>query len=196
LANDGIFPFFIVTEMPVGVAGLIVAAIFAASQSTVSSSLNSFATAYTTDFHRRWRPETSDGRALVIARRATLLIGLLGIALAMFLANLNDVRSLWETFLAILGLFGGTVSGLFALGIFTRRAHGLGALLGALGSVTLVVCVYLFGWMSFWLYSAIGVCSCCLGGYFLSLILPGTARTQGLTIYSMQLAPKSKSGTK
>ncbi len=66
ISNDAIFPFFVVYEMPVGVAGLIVAGLFAAAQSSASSSMNSVATALVTDFHKRLRPGSSDKTNLLI----------------------------------------------------------------------------------------------------------------------------------
>ena len=89
LQNDAIFPLFIVREMPVGVAGLIVAAIFAAAQSTLSSSLNSVATVYVTDFHRRFLPETTEANFLRVARWITVLVGVMGIACALWVAQAN-----------------------------------------------------------------------------------------------------------
>ena len=171
IANDGIFPFFVVQELPVGLAGLIVAAVFAASQSTVSSSLNSLATAVVTDFYRRFQPQASDQRALRLARFITLIAGLIGIGLAILLASLGEIRSLWEIFIAVLGLFGGSVSGLFFLGMFTTRTHGTGAMVGALASVAVVMWMFFSGGL-FWWYSVAGVFVCVFVGYTVSLVGP------------------------
>ena len=184
IANDGIFPYFVVSELPTGLAGLIFAGVFAASQSTVSSSLNSFSTAYVTDFHRRFRPQTDDRSALQLARWITLAVGVLGIALAIVLALVGDIRSLWETFMAVLGLFGGSVSGLFLLGIFTRRVHGAAAMVGAILAVVIVFLLFIKG-VSFWWFSIAGVSSCVTLGYLASFLIPGTARFEHLTLYSM-----------
>jgi Na+/proline symporter len=184
--TDGIFPLFIVNELPAGVAGLIVAGIFAAAQSTLAGSLNSVATVWVTDFHRRLKPHAADGDCLKLARWTTALVGLLGTAVAVVLAK-ADVRSLWEAFIAVIGLFGGTVSGLFLLGIFSRRAHGTGALVGALGSAALVGFVYFHKLTSIWLYSLVGVLSCVLLGWLASLLLPGPRTPpDGLTIHTLQ----------
>jgi SSS family solute:Na+ symporter len=183
--TDGIFPLFIVNEMPVGVAGLIVAGIFAAAQSTLAGSLNSVATAYVTDFHRRLRPQTTDAACLRLARWVTALVGLVGTGMAIVLAK-ADVRSLWETFIAIIGLFGGTISGLFLLGVFSRRAHGTGALVGALGSAVLVGFVYFNRLTVFWLYSLIGVVGCVALGWLASRLLPGPRTApEGTTVHSL-----------
>lgn len=183
IANDGIFPFFVVNELPAGLAGLIIAAVFAASQSTISSSLNSLATAVVTDFYTRFRPNASDESALRLARNITLLAGVIGIGLAMVLANLENVRSLWEVFLGVLGLFGGSVSGLFVLGMFTTRANGAGAIAGALASVTVVMALFLNG-VLFWWYSVAGVSVCVTIGYLVSLAIPTPPRADGLTVFT------------
>jgi SSS family transporter len=184
--TDGIFPLFIVNELPAGVAGLIVAGIFAAAQSTLAGSLNSVATVWVTDFHLRLRPQTSDADCLKLARWVTAIVGLVGTAMAIVLAK-ADVRSLWEAFLAVVGLFGGTISGLFLLGVFSRRAHGAGALVGGLASVVLVGCVYFLQLTSIWLYALIGAVSCVLLGWLASLVLPGPRIAPvGLTIHTLK----------
>ncbi len=172
--TDSIFPLFIVRELPAGVAGLIVAGIFAAAQSTLSSSLNSMATAYVTDFHRRVRPQATDQACLKLAKWLTGVIGLAGTGIALVLAQ-ADIRSLWETFLEVIGLFGGTISGLFVLGIFFRRANGAGELAGALASALCVGLVWYTKLTVFWVFPVIGVSVCVLTGWLASLMLPRPA---------------------
>lgn len=185
---DGIFPLFIVNELPAGVAGLIVAGIFAAAQSTLAGSLNSIATVWVTDFHRRLRPRTSDAACLKLARWVTALVGGVGTGIAVVLAQV-EVRSLWETFIAVIGLFGGTISGLFLLGVFSRRAHGTGALVGAIASALVVGYTYVNNLTVFWLYSVIGVASCVILGWVASLLLPGPRMApDGLTVYTRKRA--------
>jgi SSS family transporter len=176
--TDAIFPLFIVRELPAGVAGLVVAGIFAAAQSTLASSLNSVATAYVTDFHRRLRPGLPDRSYLSLARWLTALVGAAGTVAALVLAS-SDVRSLWEAFLTVIGLFGGTISGLFVLGMFSTRAHGRGALVGAFVSAALVWWVSAARLASFWCFPIVGVTSCATVGWAASLVLsgPGPAPT-------------------
>ncbi|MBL8890393.1 MAG: sodium/solute symporter [Planctomycetaceae bacterium] len=186
LENDSVFPQFIVRQMPAGVAGLIIAAIFAASQSTISSSLNSLATAYTVDFQRRFSPQMSEESELRVARWATLAAGVLGIALAIFLAKSGVPKSLWETFLTVVGLFSGAISGLFVLGIFSRSANGRGAMVGGLFSVALVLMVYLTNATTFWLFSVIGVTSCVGIGWLASKFFSQENVDKKLTIYGLR----------
>jgi len=129
--NDGILPFFILQNLPVGVAGLIVAGIFAAAQSTISSSLNSVATAFVTDFHARvFRPDSSDRQRLQVARNVVILLGVIGIVIASWIAA-TGMKSAFDAFNTFIGMALGPVGGMFFLGVFTKRPSGYCALAGA-----------------------------------------------------------------
>lgn len=183
LATDAVFPWFIVQQLPVGIAGLVVAALFAAAQSTVSSSMHSMATALIVDFYRPFRPRSDDARRLRLARILIVALGTLGTAVALVLAT-YDIRSLYDTFLTLLSLLGGSLAGIFALGVFTRRAHGSGVLLGGALSAALVLAVRSWTGVHFFLYAAAGLSSCVVLGYLASLALSAPARNlAGLTIY-------------
>lgn len=183
LRNDAIFPFFIIGELPVGVAGLVVAGIFAAAQSTLASSMNSIATAYVTDFHRRLRPGLSDQGYLREARVATVVVGLTGTSIALVMAG-RDIRSVYSTFLEVLGLLGGPLSGLFVLGIFSRRATGRGALAGACISAMVVFGIRMTHPVNVYAYAPIGVASCVALGWLISFSGPADSRRlDGLTIH-------------
>lgn len=185
MTDDAVFPLFIVRELPAGIAGLVIAGVFAAAQSTISSSLNSVATCYVTDFHRKWFPLQNDAALLRTARYATVLVGAGGTLAALVLATSN-VRSLWEAFLEILSLFGGTLSGLFALGIFTRRANGTGALVGAAASAAVVIAVKLFTPLHFFTYAPIGIAVVLVVGWLASILVPAPPKPlEGLTIHSL-----------
>lgn len=140
--NDGILPFFILQNLPVGLAGLIVAGIFAAAQSTISSSLNSVATAFVTDFHARvLRPASSDGQRLQVARNVVILLGIIGIALASWIAA-TGMKSAFDAFNTFIGMALGPVGGMFFLGVFTKRPTGFCALAGALVGFLAVVSLH------------------------------------------------------
>lgn len=187
---DAVFPQFIARELPVGVAGLVVAGIFAAAQSTISSSMNSVATAAVTDFYVRLAPASDERRRLLVARVCTGLAGVIGTAGALLLATM-DVRSLWDLFLTLLGLTGGAMAGLFALGIFSRSANGHGALIGACAAV---IVVYTIRWQTdvhFALYAAIGIFTTCIVGSATSRLFPHADKDiDGLTWYSLHPAPE------
>ncbi len=170
---DAILPFFILGQLPAGVAGLLIAAIFAAAQSTVSSSLNSVATAYVTDFHTRlFRPRGGDRARLKVARVAVVAVGSLGITVAIVMAK-SEMESAFKTFNSLIGLAAGALGGLFALGVFNRRATALGAAVGAVSGFATVVTLYLAkAPVTGLLYALIGFAVCFLVGSVVSLATP------------------------
>jgi Na+/proline symporter len=185
--SDAIFPFFMVHELPPGVAGFVVAGIFAAAQPT--SGLNSTATAFVTDVYARFTPSASDRDRLRIGRVVTVVTGILGIAAALVLAR-YPVESLWELFLNVLGLTTGMLAGLFALGILTRRASGTGALLGVGVTATVLFLIHRHTRLYPLLYGGVAVLTCFLAGYALSLLAPaGRKPLEGLTVHTMKRRP-------
>ena len=184
MPNDAVFPLFIVRELPAGVAGIVIAGLFAAAQSTISSSLNSISTCLVTDFLRRLRPDLSDAHYLNVARWSTVVVGLLGTGLALVLATWN-IKTMYDIFLEILALFGGTLAGIFALGIFTRRATGPGALVGIVASAALVLLLKFTLSLTFFSYAPLGLSTCMMVGYFSSFVLPSAPKDlTNLTIYT------------
>ncbi|MFS4417440.1 sodium:solute symporter family transporter [Maribacter sp. 2307ULW6-5] len=167
--NDSIFPWYIVRELPVGVSGLLVAGIFSAAMSSISSSLNSVSTAYCNDFHQHFRPATKDVALLKIARIATVLTGVLGVLLALWMAN-SSIKSLWDEFYKFLGLFTGGLGGMFLLGMLTKRANGTGTLLGLVVSALLIWYISVYTEINFLMYAFFGVTSCFVFGYGFSLV--------------------------
>jgi len=182
IKTDAIYPLFMVRELPAGLAGLVVAGIFAAAQPT--SNLNSMATAFVTDFYRRTRPDASDDVVLRLAQRLTVLFGVMGTGAALGIAALR-MESAWDWFFQLIGLTGAALAGLFALGIFTRRANGAGALVGAAASVIVLAWVWYGGKAHLLLFGGIGIVVCFVVGYVTSLILPGEHKPlEGLTIFT------------
>ncbi len=185
LSTDAIFPLFIAMELPAGITGLVVAGLFAAAMSTLDSSMNSVATALVTDFYRRFRPNAPDRRCLNLARWLTVFLGVAGVGTALWMAN-SGIKSLWDAFITILGLTGGALAGMFILGIFTRRAHGTGTLIGAIGGGFVLYMVQSRTSVHFFLYAAVGIVACVVIGYAASLIIPAKKRDlSGLTIYTI-----------
>jgi SSS family transporter len=192
LQTDAIFPLFIVQQLPVGVSGLLIAGIFAAAMSSLDSSMNSVATVAVTDYHHLKPSATSESGRLRIARWITVGLGALATGAGLLLAT-YEIRSLWELFLEYIGLFGGSLAGLFVLGIFTQRGHGTGALVGAFCSAVLLYFVKVFTAVHFFLYGGIGILACAGIGYLSSLVLPAEQKSvDGLTYYS--LAPSRPIG--
>lgn len=187
VTTDAIFPLFMVRELPAGLAGLVVAGIFAAAQPT--SNLNSMATALVTDFYQRTKPGVSDADVLRWAQRLTVIGGIIGTGLALYLARLQTA-SLWDMFMKLIGLTGGALAGLFALGIFTTRANGRGALVGAAASVIVLYLVQQHTAISFFLYGGTGILTCFAVGYLASLVIPDPVKSlDGLTISTLRRRP-------
>lgn len=177
---DTIFPFFMMSQLPQGVAGLLIAAIFAATMSTISSNINSVATAFSVDFYKRFRPQTSDAQMLKVARWACIVSGALGMALALVLASWN-ILSLLDFFQEILGLLSSGMGGLFLMGIFFPRIGGRAALAGFVAGVVAVFLIRYLTPVSFLLYGFIGMAVSVLVGYALSFILVEKRNLDGLT---------------
>jgi SSS family solute:Na+ symporter len=134
--GDRVFPHFIGTVLPPGVTGLIIAAIFAAAMSTVSTSLNSSATLTLTDWYLAYvRPQAGERESLRVLRLATLGWGGAGIGMALLLARVESVLDAWW---ALAGIFGGGMLGLFLLGILSDRPD---ARAGAVGVVVGVAAI-------------------------------------------------------
>ena len=132
--NDQIFPWFIAHELPVGFSGLVLAAVAAATMSTLSANLNSAASAITTDFFRRLRSrskvEVDGGRSLLLCGKvSTVVVGLLGGAVALVLANM-EIGSVYDQFLRFLGVLTSGLGCLFFMGRFMKGVNGRGAFVG------------------------------------------------------------------
>jgi len=172
-------------ELPMGIAGLVVAGVFAAAQSTLSTSMNSTSTAFVTDFVRRFNNRLSERSYLRLARVMTVLFGTLGTVFAVLCA-LSDIKSLWDVAMAILGLLGGSMCGLFMLGMYTRRANGIGAVTGALAGALGLYLVKTYTSMHFFLYTIVGIGTCFIVGYLVSLVIPTQEKQiEGLTVYTL-----------
>ena len=125
--SDRIFPTFIVTHMPVGISGLLIAAILAAAMSNLSAALNSLSSSSIVDFYLRRRPETSETRRLAVSRFSTLAWGVVLFVLALLSRRGGRVL---EVGLSIASVAYGAMLGIFLLGLLTRRANERGAMLG------------------------------------------------------------------
>lgn len=129
LAGDAIFPHFIATQLPPGVTGLLVAAIFAAAMSSLDSALNSMSSATLCDFHDRLSAgDMSAARRLQLARRWTVVWGLVGIAAGLYVAGRGSLLAMAVRYV---GYFAGPVLGLFLLGFLSPRTGQRAALWGS-----------------------------------------------------------------
>jgi solute:Na+ symporter, SSS family len=130
---DQVFPYFIKTHVPVGIAGLFIAALFGAATATLSSDLNCISLVVVEDFYRKLRPQATDQRRLRIAKCLVAVFGVLAAISAIQLGHTRGTAlSLWYTTSAIVA---GGLAGLFLLGFLSTRANRHGAYLGIVASL-------------------------------------------------------------
>ncbi|MFN3999384.1 sodium:solute symporter [Algoriphagus sp.] len=139
LAGDKVFPYFIVNQLPIGVTGLLIASIFAAGMSTVSTSINSSATVILSDhFSKYIHPNPSEKLSLRVLRGSSLVMGLLSIVVGL---AFNGVNSALEAWWALSSIFSGGILGLFLLGLLSKAKNPQAVFAVILG-------VLVIGWMS------------------------------------------------
>ncbi len=138
--SDKIFPYFIVNSLPTGLTGLLIASIFAAGMSTVSTSLNSSATVILTDYYKRYKKsEITDKDSMKVLYISSLIISILGIGIAIALINVESALEAWWKLASI---FSGGMLGLFLLGAFVKKITPKGAIIGVIVGLIIIV------WMS------------------------------------------------
>lgn len=169
--TDDVFPWFISQQLPAGLSGLVIAGLFAATMSTISSSMNSIATVVTTDFYRQFKKSATDQQALRFAKLFTILLGASGCLIAIYLVYLDN-PSIWDQYLKIIGLFGGCLAGMFAAGIFFPKINSSGIMIGFLFSSIGLYFLQRSNEVSFFLYPLFAVLGCVIIGYLFSLVYP------------------------
>ncbi len=137
LKGDEVFPFFIATELPVGLKGLIIAAILAASMSTVDSALNSSATVLYLDYYKKYfRPQASEKNSIAFLRVTTIVWGVFGIIFGFLLIDTESALDIWWQ---ISGIFGGGILGLFLLAIFNIKIKRWQGIISVIFSVLIII---------------------------------------------------------
>jgi SSS family solute:Na+ symporter len=135
--KDNIVPYFIKTQLPIGVIGLVVAALLAAAMSSLDSDLNSMATVIVDDYYARYRPLSTDQQRLWVGRLAVTLLGIGSIVFSQFWIGLGTAL---EFGVQLFSIATAGMLGLFALGALTKRANAAGALVG------IIACVLFTAW--------------------------------------------------
>ncbi len=139
--GDRVFPYFIATRLPAGVTGLLIAAVFAAGMSTISTSLNSSATLTMTDYYKRLiNKDASEKQQMGALYFGTVFWGTLGTLLAIGLVQVTQsALDMWWT---LSGIFSGGMVGLFILGLISRKAKNPAAISAVIAGVLVIL------WMS------------------------------------------------
>ena len=176
---DQIFPLFIVDQLPHGISGLVIAAIFAAAMSNLSGSLNSLASTTILDFYKPLiAPESSDESLLKLSRWLTAIWGIVLIIIAVLAAQ--NVQSVLVTGLTIASLVYGPMLGAFLLGVLTKRANQVGVISGMLASIGVMLTLKVTDMLGYkevpfhdlaWTWFVlVGTMICLIVGYAVSLL--------------------------
>jgi solute:Na+ symporter, SSS family len=189
--NDQIVPMFVTQALPHGVAGIVIAAIFASAMATVASAMNSVATIYTEDIHPFFKPDADDKNRLLTMKITSYAVGFLGTVIALLLASMN-LKSIMVVWSQIVALMGGGLVGVYSLGMFSRRANGFGAVTGAIASVIVTILVKAFTPLHWATYLPIAIITCVAVGYVASLLSGRQKRDlTGLTVFTPAAKPKT-----
>uniref|UniRef100_E6QKK1 SSS sodium solute transporter superfamily n=1 Tax=mine drainage metagenome TaxID=410659 RepID=E6QKK1_9ZZZZ len=167
--SDAIYPTFIVSELPHGISGLLIAAILAAAMANLSAALNSLASTTIFDFYVRLRPNSTESHRLRLARRATLLWGVALFLLALLARGGGRVL---EVGLSIASVAYGCLLGVFLLGLLTRSATESAAILGMIAGLALNLYLWLATPVAFPWYVVFGSLATFLVGYCSSRLIP------------------------
>ncbi|MGF3076900.1 sodium:solute symporter [Facklamia sp. P12945] len=179
VAQDQVFTYYIAYRLPVGITGVLLAAIFAASQSTLSTGLNSVATSWTLDIQEVISKNLDDAKRTQIARWISLGVGIFSIIISIILAH-SDIKSAYEWFNGFMGLVLGVLGGVFMLGVFSKKANKIGAYAALIVS-SLVMIFIKYGLpaekVSIWVYSLISIGVSLIVGYLVSIMVKDETST-------------------
>jgi SSS family solute:Na+ symporter len=135
-AADKVFPFFIVKGLPSGLTGLLIASVFAAGMSTVSTSINSTATIVFNDYFKRYiKNRSSERSSMNVLYISSVLSGIAGIAVALAMIKVQSALDAWWTLASI---FSGGMLGLFLLGYFAKHVNRINAAIGVVAGIAVI----------------------------------------------------------
>ena len=138
---DRVFPYFIVNALPPGMTGLMIASIFAAGMSTISTSFNSSATVFLTDYYNKYfKQDASDNQRMKVLYTSSLLISIIGICIGIAMINVKSALDAWWKLSSI---FSGGMLGLFLLGMFSKTKNIKAAILGMIAGILVIL------WLTF-----------------------------------------------
>jgi len=171
--NNYIFPSYVISQLPRGLAGLVIAVIFAAAMSSLSGEFNSLATASMVDFYKRFvRPVSSDAHELLMSRVFTVLWGGFACYVALEAGRLGSAIEVVNKFGSY---FYGSILGVFALAILTPKARAAGAFYGLLIGIVTVGLVANLTSIHFLWYNVVGAVSVFVSGLVITALAPRKA---------------------
>ena len=183
--RDLVLAAYITYELPAGLTGILLAALFAAAQSTLSTGINSVATSWVLDIQSVLNPAMEMKKQTRIAQFISLGIGILSIVIAIVMAG-SDIRSAYQWFNSFIGLALGALAGMFVLGAFCPKANAKGALMGFIVATAVVLYLkYFVPSVSFWSYTLITIVISLIVGNVVSRITePDYEAPAGTTVQS------------
>ncbi len=164
-----VFPTFITRGMPIGLVGLMIAAIFAAAMSSIAAELNALSTSTLIDIYQRWfRPQASDAHFMRVSRITTGIWSLVACTVALYAARLGSLIEVVNRFGSF---FYGSLLGVFVLALATKRATGTGAFVGLIAGMSAVAFVAVrFPAISFLWHNVVGVAAVVVVGLAVSAL--------------------------
>ena len=137
--SDSVFPFYIVKILPTGITGILIASIFAAGMSTISTSLNSGSTVLLTDFYKRIKKSVHEKESIRVLYATSAIIILFAVSISFIMIRAENILTVWWS---LAGIFSGGMLGLFLLGFFSKKARNISAVIGAVLGLLVIM------WMS------------------------------------------------
>ena len=134
IKSDEVFPFFIATELPVGITGLIIAALAAGAISSIDSDVNCISAIVVEDYYARYKKTATDKQKLKVGRWAVLVIGVLSIFIALLYVEWGG-EGVLGTLFGLYAIVSAGIVGIFLLGLFSRRANWQGLYIGIAAAV-------------------------------------------------------------
>ncbi|MGE3844389.1 MAG: sodium:solute symporter, partial [Vicinamibacterales bacterium] len=171
-----VFPTFVLTRMPIGLIGLLLAAIFAAAMSTIAAELNALSTATVIDFYRRLvSPDAPDDRVLVVSKVVTGFWGVFACVVALWAVELGSLIEVVNRFGSF---FYGSILGVFILAVGVRRASGTAAFVGLIAGMAAVAFVASSTNVAFLWHNVVGAVVVVVVGSVISLVVPSASTSR------------------
>ena len=196
--GDSVLPLFMAIELPPWLAGVVIAAVFAATISTLSANLSSASTAVVTDFIRRFNPAISGPRQIRCGQFCTYVVGVLGVVAALSLARIES-HALFDNFNEFIAMLTAGLTGLFFMGVFLPRVKGKAAIAGLVANYAVCFGLKLAGCTIFgfrfhpFLLGGVGLVVCIAVALVLSVVFPEQGKDlSGLTLKTLKKAPDNK----
>jgi len=142
IAPDEVFPYFVMSQLPMGVTGMILAALMAAALSSLDADLNCLSAVIVEDYYRKARPNSTDRQRLVLGKIAVAVCGISAMIIASLYVKYSKGGVLGTVF-SLYAIFSGGIAGLFVLGFFTTRANRKGCYVGIITCIIFTTYAFL-----------------------------------------------------